>query len=53
MQGQIGGDQPQGAGAFPGQLLCPAVGNIVQFGHCLLYFLPGPGRDMRRIINDT
>lgn len=52
MQGQVGGDQPQGAGALSGQLLGPAVGDIVQFGHRLEHFFPGPGGDMCRIIND-
>ena len=53
MQGQIGGDESQRAGAFTRQLLCPQVRHVVQLRHRLLNLFPGTDRDMLRVVNDA
>ncbi|MNU97391.1 hypothetical protein D3C71_874630 [compost metagenome] len=51
MQRQIGGDQPQRAGAFPGELLRPAIGYVMQFTHRLLHLVTGARGDVFCIVN--
>ncbi|MNS36771.1 hypothetical protein D3C72_689690 [compost metagenome] len=50
MQRQVGGNQPQRAGAFSGQLLRTAIGDVVQFSHRLLHLFTGPCGDVLRVV---
>lgn len=53
MQGQVGRDETQRAGAFTRQLLCPKVRHVVQLRHRLLHLFSRAGRDMLRVVNDA